>query len=237
MGIEISETTRVLRELLLHGETLQSHILHVCYLAIPDLLKVNSVIPLIETHKDVILMVTRLHRLANHLCDVIGGRTTHPIRARIGRFSKLPTKKELEELHSRFVDALRDLKKLSDVMKSLSPNIPDFTRETEYLSLTDSREYAFYQGQCTSTDIDGTVPIDEYKGIVNEFVVPQSTAKYGKFNRDSLMVGALARYNNNHNYQSSVSFLASSSSITGISSLIGNASLSALQTSSLSSLW
>ena len=198
MGIKISETTRVLRELLIHGETLQSHILHVCYLAVPDLLKVNSVFPLIETHKDVILLVTRLHRLANHLCDVIGGRTTHPIRARVGRFSKLPAKKELEELHSRLVEALRDLKELADVVKSLIPNIPDFTRETEYLSLTNDLEYAFYNGQCTSTDIDEPIPVNEYKRVVNEFVVPQSTAKYGKFNRESFMVGALARYNNNY---------------------------------------
>ena len=198
MGIEISETTRVLRELLLHGETLQSHILHVCYLAVPDLLKVNSVFPLIETHKDVVLLVARLHRLANHLCDVIGGRTTHPIRARLGRFSKLPTKKELEELHSQLVAGVNDLKKLAGVVKSLSPNIPGFTRETEYLSLTDTREYAFYDGQCITNDIDKTIPVNEYKRVVNEFVVPQSTAKYGKFNRDSFMVGALARYNNNH---------------------------------------
>jgi sulfhydrogenase subunit alpha len=103
MGIEISETTRVLRELLLHGETLQSHILHVCYLVVPDLLKVGSVFPLIETHKDVVLLVTKLHRLANEMCDVIGGRTTHPIRARIGHFSKLPEKKELAELKKRLL--------------------------------------------------------------------------------------------------------------------------------------
>jgi sulfhydrogenase subunit alpha len=216
MGIKISETTRVLRELLIHGETLQSHILHVCYLAVPDLLKVNSVFPLIETHKDVILLVTRLHRLANHLCDVVGGRTTHPIRARLGRFSKLPAKEELEDLHSRLVDALRDLKKLADVVKSLIPNIPDFTRETEYLSLTNNLEYAFYNGQCTSTDIDETIPIDEYKRVVNEFVVPQSTAKYGKFNRESFMVGALARYNNNYEQLTTLS-----KSIAGILGLNG----------------
>ena len=59
LGIEISETTRVLRELLLHGETLQSHLLHVCYLVLPDLFKLNSVIPLVETHKDVVLLVTK----------------------------------------------------------------------------------------------------------------------------------------------------------------------------------
>ena len=205
MGIDISETTRVLRELLLHGETLQSHILHVCYLVVPDLLKVGSVIPLIETHQEVVLLVTKLHRLANNLCDVVGGRTTHPIRARVGRFSKLPTKKELEEFHTRLVDSVDDLKKIAEVVKSLSPNIPAFTRETEYLSLTDPREYAFYDGQCVTNDTAKSIPVDEYKRVVNEFIVPQSTAKYGKFNRGSFMVGALARYNNNHKQLSPLS--------------------------------
>jgi coenzyme F420-reducing hydrogenase alpha subunit len=198
MDIEISETTRVLRELLLHGETLQSHILHVCYLVVPDLLKVNSVFPLIETHKDVVLLVTKLHRLANEMCDIIGGRTTHPIRARVGRFSKLPEKKELEELKTRLTESVEDLKKLADVVKSLAGGIPDFTRETEYLALSYDKEYAFYDGSCMTNDIKKPIPVSEYKGVVNEFIVPQSTAKYGKFNRDSFMVGALARYNNNY---------------------------------------
>lgn len=198
MGIEISEQTRKLRELLLHGETLQSHILHVCYLVVPDLLKVNSVFPLIETHTDVVLLVTKLHRLANELCEIIGGRTTHPIRARVGRFSKVPTKKELETLKRRLVESVDDLKKLADVVKSLAGGIPDFTRETEYLALTYDKEYAFYEGECITNDINKPLHVDGYYDIVNEFVVPQSTAKYGKFNRESFMVGALARYNNNY---------------------------------------
>lgn len=205
MGIEISETTRVLRELLLHGETLQSHILHVCYLVVPDLLKVGSVFPLIETHKDVVLLVTKLHRLANEMCDVIGGRTTHPIRARVGHFSKLPEKKELEALKTRLVESVDDLKKIADVVKSLAGAIPNFTRETEYLALTYDKEYAFYEGNCMTNDIDKPIPVSGYKGVVNEFVVPQSTAKYGKFNRGSFMVGALARYNNNYKQLSPLS--------------------------------
>lgn len=198
MGIEISETTRKLRELLLHGETLQSHILHVCYLVVPDLLKVNSVFPLIETHKDVVLLVTKLHRLANELCDIIGGRTTHPIRARVGRFSKMPEKHQLEELKTRLTESVGDLKTLAGVVKSLAPNIPNFERDTEYLALTYDKEYAFYDGNCMTNDIDKAIPVSGYKNVVNEFIVPQSTAKYGKFNRDSFMVGALARYNNNY---------------------------------------
>ncbi len=197
MDIEISDITKKLRELLLHGETLQSHILHVCYLVVPDLLKVNSVIPLIKTHTDIILLVTKLHRLANELCEIIGGRTTHPIRARVGRFSMMPKKKELESLKARLVESVDDLKTLAEVVKSLAGGLPNFTRETEYLALTYKDEYAFYEGDCITTDIKGTLPVDGYKEIVNEFVVPQSTAKYGKFNRESFMVGALARYNNN----------------------------------------
>jgi len=199
LGVKISKTTRLLRELLLHGETLQSHILHVCYLVVPDLLKVNSVLPLIDSHTDVVLLVTKLHRLANEMCDIIGGRTTHPIRARVGRFSKLPEKSELEELKKRLEDSVTDLKKLAEIVKSLAGGIPSFERETEYLALNDNEEYAFYDGKCITTDINKTLPVEGYKNIVNEFVVPQSTAKYGKFNRDSFMVGALARYNNNFN--------------------------------------
>ena len=198
LGVDISEQTRVLRELLLHGETLQSHILHVCYLALPDLFKVNSVIPLVASHPDAVLLVTKIHRLSNELCDVIGGRTTHPIRAKVGHFTMLPTRQELEELRKRLEEAKGDLLKLAEIFKSVSGGFPDFNRETEYLSLTYDKEYAFYDGQVTTTDIDKNISPDEYKGVVNEFVVPQSTAKYGKFNRASFMVGALARYNNNH---------------------------------------
>ena len=199
LGVKISEATRVLRELLLHGETLQSHILHVCYLALPDLFKVNSVFPLIESHREAVLLVTKLHRLANELCDRIGGRTTHPVRARVGHFSMLPTKAELEELKRRLEEGVGDLKKLAEIFASVSGGFPKFSRETEYLSLTDGSEYAFYDGLIQTTDIDKPIAVEEYKGVVNEFVVPQSTAKYGKFNRESFMVGALARYNNNHN--------------------------------------
>ena len=39
--------------------------------------------------------------------------------------------------------------------------------------------------------------VSTYEKVVNEFVVPQSTAKYCKHKRDSYMVGALARFNIN----------------------------------------
>lgn len=197
-GIDISEQSRRLRDILLHAETLQSHILHVCYLVVPDLLKVNSVIPLIQTHREVVLLVTKLHRLANETCDIVGGRTTHPIRACVGGWTMIPTKKQLEELKKRHIEALSDLKKLAEVVKSLAGGLPKFERETEYVSLIDSKEYAFYDGQIKSSDVASPLPVHEYERVTNEYISPQSTAKWAKFNRDAYFVGALARYNNNH---------------------------------------
>jgi coenzyme F420-reducing hydrogenase alpha subunit len=48
-----------------------------------------------------------------------------------------------------------------------------------------------------STDA-GITPVDKYLEVTNEFCVPHSTAKYTKNKRDSYMVGALARFNLNH---------------------------------------
>ena len=198
LGITISEQSLRLRKILNHGENLQSHVLHVGYLALPDLLNVGSVIPLAATHKDAVLLVVKLHRLANETCDIVGGRTTHPIRTCIGGFTKMPTEKELAGLKVRFQEALGDLKTLADVVKSVAGGLPDFTRETEYVSLTDPSEYALYNGTIKSTDVKDPIPVDQYLRVTNEFMTSQSTAKWAKFNRDSYMAGALARFNNNH---------------------------------------
>jgi|WetSurMetagenome_2_1015567.scaffolds.fasta_scaffold00423_16 sulfhydrogenase subunit alpha len=197
-GVEISEQTRHLREILNHGENLQSHILHIGYLALPDLLKAGSVIPLAASHKDAVLLVVKLHRLANETCDVVGGRTTHPIRTCIGGFLKVPQKAELAALRTRHEQALKDYQALAEVVKSLAGGLPDFVRETEYVSLTHPDEYASYDGMIKSTDVGEPIPVNDYLRVTNEYMTPHSTAKWAKFNRASYMAGALARYNNNY---------------------------------------
>jgi len=196
-GITISEQTKRLRKILNHGENLQSHILHIGYLALPDFFEANSVIPLVSSHKEAVLTVVKLHRLANETCDIIGGRTTHPIRACIGGFTKLPEEKQLIELKKRYESALKDLNFLADFIVSISSLIPNFTRETEYISIFDKSEYALYDGVIKSSDKKDTIAVSEYLKVTNEYMTPYSTAKWTKFNRDSYMVGALARFNNN----------------------------------------
>lgn len=197
MGVTVSEQTGLLRRLLTHAETIQSHILHIGYLVLPDLAGAPSVVPLASSHKEEVLLVVRIHRLSNEMSDLLGGRTTHPQRPVVGGFTKWPTVKELEDLRMRVEKAIPDVEALASFLKSLADNIPDFQRETEYVGLTDTDEYAFYDGKIASTD-GGTWPVDQYKEICNEYLVPQSTAKFARHNRDAYMVGALARLNLNY---------------------------------------
>jgi sulfhydrogenase subunit alpha len=196
MGITVSEQTEKVRKILLHAENMQSHLLHVGYLVIPDLLDAPSVVPLASTHKEQVLLIVRLHRLANEMSDLVGGRTTHPQRPVVGGFAKWPTMEELNALRKRLEEAIPAAEALAHLVKDLMGKFPQFQRETEYIGLTHPDEYALYDGRICSTD-GGTWPVGQYKEITNEYCVPQSTAKFTKHKRDSYMVGALARLNLN----------------------------------------
>jgi sulfhydrogenase subunit alpha len=193
-GIQPSEQTILLRKLLFNAEMLESHVLHTLFLAAPDFLGVDSVIPLAATHRDVVVMALRLKRLAYELAEPLAGRKTHPLSCVVGGFARLPDPEQLKSLRKRLVDAFADLDTTVGLFKTIK--IPDFVRETEYIALKDASEYAFINGQIASSDM-AAVPVEKYLDITNEYCVPHSTAKYTKNKRDAYMVGALSRFNLN----------------------------------------
>ena len=195
LGVRISDQTRRLRKLLFNAEVLESHLLHAYCLAAPDFFGVGSVIPLVDTHREVVVRAMTMKRLAYHLADLLAGRKTHPISCVVGGFAALPDLEKLAAVRAALDDALADFDATVDLFKSVS--VPEFERETEYVALKDPAEYAFVSGDIASSDA-GIVPIDEYRSVTNEFCVPHSTAKYTKNARASYQVGALARFNLNH---------------------------------------
>lgn len=194
-GLKVSAQTSRLRKLLLHAETLQSHILHAYFLAAPDFFGKGSVIPLVATHPDVVKRALVLKKLTNDMADMICGRKVHPISTVVGGFSKLPSIDDIRKLKGMLEAVAPDIEATVSLFESL--RFPDFKRETEYISLKDADEYAFIKGEIFSSDA-GLIPVVNYLQVVNEFCVPQSTAKYSRHQRDSYMVGALARFNNNY---------------------------------------
>jgi sulfhydrogenase subunit alpha len=195
LGVEVSEQTELLRKLLFHGEMIDSHVLHVYMLVAPDFFGASSVLPLAASHPEVVLRALRIKKLSGDLCAMIAGRHTHPIAMTVGGFTHLPSEKELLAMRERLVAARVDMDETITLGKTLP--WPAFERETEYVSLHKDDEYAYIDGRVVTTD-GFAYDLADYRQVTNEFLVPHSTAKHTRHNRESYMVGALARFNNNY---------------------------------------
>lgn len=198
-GITPSDQTVMLRKLILYGEELQSHFLHLYFLAVPDYLGVGSVIPLAKSHPTVVQRALRMKRLANDMCAIVGGRHIHPIAMHVGGVTHVPANQELLDIKHRLESCREDLNETIALFAGLK--VPDLRRDTEYLSLKviDNGEYAFYDGDIVSTKNSVPTKVRDYRTRVIETIVPHSAAKHCHTPlSSSYAVGALARFNNNH---------------------------------------
>ncbi len=194
LGVEVSPQTEMLRRIAFHGEVLSSHLLHIYFLAAPDFLGLPSVMPLVHGDPDLVKRAMRLKALGYDLTAVVAGRHPHPIAMTVGGFSFLIAEDDLLAIRRRLVDAREDLQATIELFAEAS--IPEFERETEYVSLTHPDRYALYDGDLYSSE-GHKMPARRYRDAIEERVVDHSTAKHARWNRPEYMVGALARFNNN----------------------------------------
>ncbi|MEJ2165480.1 MAG: nickel-dependent hydrogenase large subunit [Desulfobacterales bacterium] len=193
--VEISEQSRLLRQLAYHGEVISSHILHIYFLAGPDFFNVPSIFPLLKTKGKMVARAMRLKNLGYDLSALVGGRHTHPVAMTVGGFTFVHCRTDLEQMKNRLADALEDIQEVIRDFKALE--FPAFERQTRYVSLKHPERYAFYEGEIFSSG-GMTVAPERYREVIQEYVVPYSTAKYARWQDCEYMVGALARVNNNY---------------------------------------
>ena len=86
-GIEVSDRTHALRELLIYGSYLQNHATHLFVFAAPDFTGHASVFPLATEAPELFNQALALKALGNELCTKVGGRSVHPITAVVGGFT------------------------------------------------------------------------------------------------------------------------------------------------------
>jgi len=190
-GITVPPAAEKLRLLAKHAETLQSHALHVFFLAAPDFFAVPSVLPLVETHPDLVQTAVRIKGAANYLAKEVAGRAVHPVSLHVGGVQAIP--KDLRALRDAMSHALEDLRSVVPVFQQIE--LPDFKRETEFVSLEANGSYPWIGGNVVSTD--GVKKKEEqYLEVTNEYLDKHNTSKWAKLSRESYAVGALARFNN-----------------------------------------
>jgi len=194
-GAKPSPWVHDMRRLFYCGEWLQSHSLHIHFLAAPDFLGFKSAPDMAKIYPDVIHRGLRLQGLGNELISLLGGRSVHPVGACIGGFYKAPNLNQVKETLKHVTARINDCEALIQWVASipLGDNTHDFT----CVSLRHPTEYPMNEGQIVS-DKGLAIPIDHFDDYFKEFQVPYSTALHCLLEGEPYLVGPLARVNINH---------------------------------------
>jgi len=184
-GIKPNATTNLLRKLMIAGQMIQSHFLHLFFLSLPDYIGIDRGTELNEKDPKSFKMALELKAVSDKIAHAVAGRNIHPTTTTIGGFHKIPTKKSLLDLSEK-------LKKT----KSAAEKAVKLFEKLKYPSLKVDLELIVQKGdRIVSNKNDGSA-IKDYKKDIEEEIKENSTAKFGKYKKREAMVGALARMNN-----------------------------------------
>ncbi len=194
-GVEVDGVLRELRRLLYCGEWIESHVLHVYLLHLPDFLGFESAIHMAKDHGETVAKALRLKKAGNAIVSTLAGREIHPINVKVGGFYRAPTKQELGGLLEELEWSLGMAEEMVRFTAGLS--FPDFEKDYEFVALRHPEEYPCCEGKLVSNrGLD--IPISEFREHFVEIHEPHSTALHCKLKeRGMYFVGPLARYNLN----------------------------------------
>lgn len=190
-NVEVTPQTEAFRDLLIHGEMIESHALHVFMLALPDFLRFPDAIHMASMHLDAVKAALGLKKTGNMIHTAMSGRDVHGMNDRVGGFSKTPSEKQLTEIKK----SLETVKPTTELAVKLlaGVNLPSYNDSGNTLMAIDPGEQFGFLGDNILTS-DGTVhPESDYERLTNESVVRHSYAKHSSYKGESFMVGSLPR--------------------------------------------
>ncbi|EKD49717.1 MAG: nickel-dependent hydrogenase large subunit [uncultured bacterium] len=194
MGVDVSDETVLLRKMIMAGQMIQSHTLHLYFLSLPDFLDYRDDLKMVEDYPNRSKDIIKLRDFGNMIISLIGGRSVHPVSPKVGGFTKYPSKDAVLKLAREGNKLMSIVLDLSDMFNKLA--FPKFKRETEYIALKHKGEYAVYSGSIASTS--GTaVPVKKFVNSISEIQKPYDLVKSATRKGKPYLVGALARINVN----------------------------------------
>lgn len=194
-GITVEGQLRALRRLLYCGEWIESHVLHVAMLHLPDFLGYEDAIQLSRHKPDLVRTALRMKKAGNDIMAIVGGREIHPINVRVGGFYRLPDHKALLLLADELRWGLDAAVTLAKTVAGLP--MPDFEQDYAFVALRNPEEYPLNEGRIvSSTGLD--IALREYEYYFSESHLEHSNALHSTMrDHGPYLVGPLARFNLN----------------------------------------
>ncbi|MDP5291384.1 Ni/Fe hydrogenase subunit alpha [Oceanimonas sp. CHS3-5] len=192
-GIRLPVPLVQLRKLMNLGEWVQSHALHIHFLAAPDFLGFDHALAMAKEYPEVLQRGMQLQEAGNALMALLGGRSVHPVGLQVGGFGRLPDDARWHEVRGQVQQALPAAEALVRWTAELA--LPDYGHDFTWVSLTEPDAYAINGGRITcSTGL--SLDYSEYAHHFAEHQEPHSTALYSLLDGEDYLVGPLARMNN-----------------------------------------
>ncbi|AHE68017.1 Ni/Fe hydrogenase subunit alpha [Legionella oakridgensis] len=188
---------REMRRLFYCGEWLESHSLHIHFLALPDFLGFKTAPEMAKKYPEEVRRGLRLQALGNDLISLFGGRSVHPVGACLGGFYKAPLLRQVQELLVKVENRLADGKALLQWVASLP--LANNAHEFMSVSLRHTDEYPMNEGNIVATN-GLNIPIECFDEHFKELQVPYSTALHCLLHGQPYLVGPLARVNLNFDH-------------------------------------
>ena len=194
-GLCVEGALRDLRRLIYCGEWIESHALHVYMLQAPDFLGCESGIAMAKDRAALVTRGLRLKKAGNAIMTLLGGRSVHPVSVKVGGFSRVPNRRELDHLTDELLWA-RDA--AAETVRWVAAfDYPDFAPDYTCVALRHPDEYPFNEGHILAGNgLD--ISVGEFERQFTEHQVPYSNALQCTLHGASYLVGPLARVNLNH---------------------------------------
>ncbi len=190
-GVKVPAEAVLLRELLLHAETLESHGLHLFLLALPDYFGYGSFLDMAKDRPDAASLGFKIKGIGNRIQEVVGGRAIHQITPVVGGMSAAPSGPALKRIAQEAGSLIED------VAGFLSKEIPaiqytDLAGVKNRVSLAGRKGYGYTGGDIL---INGKekVKVRDFYGKFHESDLPPSYVKHTLYGDEPFMTGALPR--------------------------------------------
>ncbi|RII25859.1 MAG: hydrogenase [Geobacter sp.] len=195
LGVDISETTGLYRELILAGGQIESHSLHLFCLVLPDYLNATGFADLAAKAPTELKAGLRIKAAGNRIQEIVGGRLIHPANLVPGGMGKHPTLDQLKMLKDELQTVLPDAEKACKLFGTLNTPLhqADLAQPC-YMAVQNEDSGSLPTKQLVMSNGEHA-DITRYRELLTEQVVPHSNAKQCRAGDVIVTVGALSRLN------------------------------------------
>jgi sulfhydrogenase subunit alpha len=197
--IVLSEQSQKIRRLAYNGLIIRDHALHLYFFVLPDVLGIDSILDIPDTHDDLGHVLLHdsfdIKRLGSEISNITIGAAIHAPFPTVGGLVKLPDQTKFPELIEKLEkirqQVLRGIKTFYEWKETL-------IRNSDYLCLRNDSGFDFINGQIINSD-GKRVKEEEFHNFLKSVVIPYSQSEGYAFSdtHEDYLVGALSRINFN----------------------------------------